>query len=499
MLRPCFPAWSLAAVLSTLGACGSEGTDEAPEPTVVATPRPSQTGEAGALDPALAAAIDAAADRLDADPASAARWRELGMLYHANAFAELAEICYGAGLARDPRDAAMWYARGLNLAQLGDVTGARGCVERSLEIDSSYAPGFWRLGEWVLADGDAARAEAWYQRCTQVDPNLANGWIGLARVYLQRGQAQEAAQVLAERVLRGPSGRYACQLLARAYNELGRSEDARLFAAQGRGANPELPDPRLAEVMRLRTGRSAELDRAASQVASGRVTEGIRTLEALLASYPRDAVVLANLADALLRANQAPRALVRAREAAAAAPEAWQPLLVQAQAVEALAGAKGSPEALSLVEQVLARRPTEFGALYFKGLLHERMGDPAAALAAFTQASAQSPDHLDALLYVARMQRELNLDTLAAETYGRIFELDPVHQRARFGLAAVRRKLGDLAGAEDLLRRAAETHLATPGASPADTRLILTELAEVLEARGKAAEAATLRARIPGG
>lgn len=481
--------FSLAAgALLILGSCA----DSAASTPVAPTP----PAAIDSLDPDLARAVHAGVASVEQDPSDAARWLELGMLYQANGLPEEAAACLSASVSLAPEDALAWYASALVSFDLGDVTGARGHARRSLEIDPSYAPGCWRLGQWCLSDGDLDSAQAWFTRCTEVDPDHAGGWVGLARVHLTRGEAQEASKILERRVLHGPNDAYGRQLLAGAYHMLQREAEARVLASEGRGARPMFQDPRGGDILSRRVGRLPALQRAHALLGSGKAAQAVQILEAMRQAEPRDAAVLSRLGFALWKQGELEMALTRAREATGLDPADSAAWLTQARVVHRTAEGGDDAEALRLIDRALAAKPTSVDALTFRARLCLDRGDDPGALGAYIKARAQQPDNVTLLEQILAIQRRLQLWGDAVTTCESLLVLEPGDQGARVDLAGDLERVGDLVRAEELLRNALSSQLLFADEDHPDTRKILLELGDVLEAQGRDDDAYEVRRRI---
>lgn len=483
------PGAGAAVVYLVLTACGRASTAGG----AVSDGPPAPDGIA-ALDPLLRTAIEEEVARVVAEPEEAARWRALGELYYANGFYIEAEGAYAGALERNPDDPLAWYGRALAAVVDGRTEEARAFAAKSLELDPTYAPGFWRIGEWCLAEGQLDEAVAWYQRAQAANPAHPGGWIGLARVHLQRGEFQPAAELLLLHVLGGPCDGYGRQLLATAFQHLGRAEEARTLAAQGKGSEPSIPDARFGQILAKGTGRRADIERASALVRSKRAREAVPILEQLHASEPEDPATLSNLAFALLEAGRLDEAEARAREAAELDPAAYRPLLVQGL-IAMRRGEAWLPQALALLRRAVDIQPAAADALAPLGLVLVQLGDDAGGLDAYRRAAALDPENLELLQNVGLLERRLGRYEAAEATYRALLDLAPGHLIGTVALAEVRSARGDPAGAEALLRGALKT-LAPAGAAHPDVRPVRERLIAALEAQGKTAEAAAERARL---
>jgi tetratricopeptide (TPR) repeat protein len=490
-MHPPRGSWSrLGALLALLAGCG----EPAPPPAQGAGPAalPEVPAKLEELDPALRGALEAELQRVRASPDSGEAWRDLGDLYQANGFYTEAEVAYAGAVARAPGDALAWYGRALAALRDGRPAEAEAAAKQSLALDPSYAPGYWRLGEWCLAAGRLDEAVGWYERALEANPAQPGGWIGLARVHLQREEFQQAAEILAERILQGPCDGYGRHLLASALQGLGRVEEARQLAVEGKGKAPAIPDPRWAKILARETGRRAETERANALVKSGRPLEAIPIFERLIAAAPGDAALVSNLAFALLQAQRGDEALERARAAAALDPAAYRPVLIQGL-VTMQRGPAALPEAVQLLRRAVELQPSAVDAQSSLGQCYWMLDDARNALEAFRRASAQAPSSLELLQNVGVLERRLGEHDAAERTYRAYLDLAPGHAGATAALAETFSARGGFAQAEALLRGALERSVQSAGPAHPDVRALRERLIAALEAQGKGAEAARER------
>jgi predicted Zn-dependent protease len=484
--RASLPGLLLAGLaLGGLVATCGPGAPEAPTP-----------GNLAHLDPVLRASIEAAVRAVRADGGPDA-WHALAELYHANAFHPEAEVAYAVVVERAPDDATAWYERAVNAINDGRPADALRHGERATELDPTYAPALWRMGEWCFADGDLDGASAWYQRAIQADPAHPGGWIGSARVQLQRERFLDAVQTLEARVIGGPSDGYGRQLLARAYQGLGNDEAARTLAAQGRNALPNVPDPRLGTIFGLRTGRMADIERAITLTKNGRAADAVRMLEPLVAQEPDDVTALSNYAFALLQAGRPEEALARAREAIAIEPASHASLLIEALALVRIGGARARPQAIEILRGALDTTPSAASIYNWLAMYLRQEGDREGALQVFRDGLVYAPEDVLLVRNAATLERDLGLLADAERSFARWAELAPGEPTARIGLADVRLRRGDHAGAEAALGPLVDALDQARG--PLDPLVIDARklLIEALEGQGKLDAAAVHRERLP--
>jgi len=503
-----FTALAALAVLSALPslACGPSSDDagrgtkaDAAEDSSVAL----GADELERLDPLLAEAVREELARLGqaADADRPAALRSLAELYLANGLNPAAERAYAAALRYEarfaPQDAAkLWYGRATAALRDGRSEDAIGHGERAAELAPSYAPLLWRLGEWRFASGELEAARADYQRAIAAQPQHVGGHLGLARVHLQKGEHDAAAQILATKVLGGPSDGYGRMLLARAMQGLGRDDDARTLSSQSRGAQPVVADPWLSEILQREISRHAQLNRAFSLVRAGRTDEAIALLEPLVAAEPDNVTALSNLASTLFLVGRLDEASKHVQRAQELDPGGYRPVFTQGQ-IEARRGR--TADAIATMRRALALNPAPADVNNALGALLASTGDREGALDAFRAGLRYAPDDLQLLGNAATLARGLDRLEDAKTDYERWLSLAPSHRdrpKMLIGLADVRLRLGDAPGALQILEPfvpALEQKLGPLDPLVVDARV---RLVEALELVGRADEAAEQRKRL---
>jgi tetratricopeptide (TPR) repeat protein len=211
---------------------------------------PDLTGQPRALIDHLRTADRAARER----PTVAGAVSALGMAYHADVFYDEAAQCYALGEALDPGDWRWPYYAALIQKELGASTAAADCLRRVTALNPDFTPAWFRLGEAALKLGRSDEAETAFRKAIQTGrehppppggplgfPMTAYATHGLARLALERNDPEEA-RLLLEALIEaietfGPAHR----LLGRAYQELGREEDAGERLARAAGYPPYPP------------------------------------------------------------------------------------------------------------------------------------------------------------------------------------------------------------------------------------------------------------------
>jgi tetratricopeptide (TPR) repeat protein len=239
------------------------------------------------VDPAVAAAIEAARREVWWKPHSAAAWGRLGLLLRAHGVRPEANRCFAQAeqlAADDPR----WpYLQGYAL-RLDDPEAAVRHLQRAVALcgTSPDAPAL-TLADVFAQQGRFDDAEGQCRRVLQNDSENPRAHLGLGRLALERDNPRAALPHL-RRAADGESTRKAAAVgLARAYHQLG--DPTAAAAARARAA--ELPNDRpwpnpFLDEMPLLLGKQARLARLKSLHQQGRTAE-MRELARLIEDdYP---------------------------------------------------------------------------------------------------------------------------------------------------------------------------------------------------------------------
>lgn len=428
----------LSALL--LCACGSDSGSGAPP----AVP-PAED-----LDPAVLELLTEHHARAAAAPGDAEAQGQYGLALEANGLVHEAAQALQRAAELAPGEPAWRYHEAVVRAAAGETPAARALLETLAREQPDAAWVHQRLGDLLLALGEPAAARPHFERVIELGKTSgeggAEGFTGLGACELALGRASEAARALERAVAFDPSYKSAHYQLGLAYRELGRAEEAERELAQGLLAQPRpLADPLTPELRRLTVGPAARLQLALQFLEAGRPERAARMLEALLEKDPGDVVLLNNLAIALQRTGELPRAQQYLQEAARLAPEVastWINLALlaldqntSARALEhaerALALAPDSAKAHLARARVLARQekhaesardleeclrldPRELEACALLGSARLALGEPEAARAAFARLRVHAPQDARGPLGLARAAHALGEEELAA-------------------------------------------------------------------------------------
>jgi tetratricopeptide (TPR) repeat protein len=403
-------------------------------------------------DEALAAALSADADRVRAAPDDPIAWAALAMRYDANSFDDLAIDCYRRAVAGKADEPKWWYGLAFVLERGDRYDDAVAAAAQALRLAPDYPPLHRSLALWALARGRLDDAESAARQALVVSDGGAGAWIALGRVQLERGDDGAAAQAFGEALRRWPpdwgSAAYAHFLHGNALRRLGRAEEAARELAAGRGAVPQLPDPWRAEVMTLREGFEARLDRAHRLVMSDRFTEAERELVALRAVRPSHEQVLMELGTVYLLTSRWKDAVTALEDCVRAHPASLDPRL---QLARGLWATGRRDEALLQAQAAVEANPASADAYEARGMFRLRAARAEDALADFDTAARLDPGSASARAFAGAASLVLERLDAAAAAFEDAIRIDPAQTTAVAGLAIIAVKRGDLPRADALL------------------------------------------------
>ena len=332
-------------------------------------------------------------------PKSAEMRGRLGMAYEVNDFQEAAVAAYEQAQMLDPQDFRWPYFRATLLAELGDSEAALGAVAAAIAIDESYVPAWLYRGVWLASLDRHAEARHAFERARALGAE-ANAVAGIAQTLLGEGRAAEAAALLEplSEALRHP---HAYRLLGRAYQALGRGDDAKIALARGKNATPlQWRDPLQEQKWPLLASYSGRLVHAENLLRVERFREAAEVLEPMRGVGPGEEAVLANLSLAYGRSGRTDLAFETLREGYRENPDHFRFHNVSASLYQELGD---TANAIRHLEQSIERQPRQTWPYERLGLLLMEEENYDEALAAFDQAIENGIDEPEQMLYTTAL------------------------------------------------------------------------------------------------
>lgn len=274
-------------------------------------------------NPELVALIDDLVGSVRSLPESAEMRGRLGMAYEVNDFYTEAVATYAQAEQLDPTDFRWRYFRAVLIAESGDFESALPVIEAALTLDSEYVPAWLYSGVWLNALGRYADAREAFARAHALGA-AENADAGTARALIGERRYQEALHVLVPLAnkVKHPQ---VYRLLGRAYQALGRSDDARIAMARGREAGPmSWRDPLQHQKWRFEASLGRRLMHAQRLLEANRFEQAVAVLEPIRERGVEENAVYVNLALAYARSGRTEMAIEVAEEGMASSPDNYR-------------------------------------------------------------------------------------------------------------------------------------------------------------------------------
>lgn len=307
----------------------------------------------------------------------------------------------------------------LRQGKLGD---ARDALQQLLRSTPDDARALHLAGEVESRAGARLPALTHLKKALASAPKATPVLLLLARVQLQGGEAEQALATLAPLLAEAPggktstAGRIAAESMAAPADPLARPEEA---AAQPASASGEAM--RLAAQAQLQLGRMAEAQALLARAAVAQPGDPrFRTAEAL----------------ALLQRDGA-RGLAALETLAASDDSGTADLaLIHARILR-----RDFTAALQALARAEARQPQNATLPLIRGQVHERLGDPKAARAAYEQAQRTAPDHLGAAQALAERDLADGQPKAALARLQTMVQAQPGDARRMLALAQLQQRM----------------------------------------------------------
>jgi choline-sulfatase len=163
---------------------------------------------------------------LQLDPKSPTALRQLGELeLNARQYSQAADHLKRARAVR-PGDSTAAYYEGQAREKSGDLPGARDALEASLKLQPGQLPARLLLGNVYLQLKNAKAAEDQFEAAQLLDSNSVEAQLGLSRAQIADGSFSDALAQLQPLSTSQPQNPEVFELLAQAYNGLGKKQEA---------------------------------------------------------------------------------------------------------------------------------------------------------------------------------------------------------------------------------------------------------------------------------
>ena len=402
-------------------------------------------------DPTVLGLIRESVEEISKNPKDARSWERLGQVYEANELDSLARESYLDALGLDPENPKTWYRLARVRKRLGDRHAAMEAAERAVELAPNYGPLRLRIGNWCLEEGELSDANRWFRQACELDPTEPAGWWGRARVQLQLNRPDDAAKILHELRSAAPGLAYTHSLLAMAYRQLGRLDEAAVEATKGEGGVFRFSDPWGLELNRFKSGTMHQVEISEQLIEAERFDEALNLLEDLITREPNHFSVLNNLAVVYTETGRNQEAVDLFNRALSNYPDNAH---LHSNIASTYIGEKEWDKALWHLDRVLALDPNVGNPQERRGLIYLETGRHLEAAIALEQALIADPGNAEIMVQLGVAQCDLRLWAAGLRKFEGALELAPKSVKAHMGVALAARNLGQWERAVEALQRA---------------------------------------------
>lgn len=445
------PLLCLAGLVGLAGCRKETAPESAPSVDLPRLPEPDVSQREAVTQEAIAAARKA----VDAAPRDAEANGRLGMVYHAHALPEAAEVCYRRASLLKPDEFRWWYYLGVIQNERDQERQAEETISQALTLRPSYVPALLALGSLQLERDAVDLARATYQRILEIDPRCAGAHVGLAGVDLKAKHLESAATHLEEALAAAPEAGSVRRALVNVYRLLGKSDEAAALI-RGREPNdvrPRSADPLLEQVGELATGSVAEFVRGQEALDRADVATAVKHLEQAVKINPGLVQARLSLATAHIAAAEYDKAEQQCRAVLDSDPtnaEAWYSLGT------VYTGQGEDDQAIDAMRKSLQYQPDYVPAHTGLAALLKERGELAEALDHLRQALQMDPRDADAHYNLGMVLRAMNRPDEAIAQLNAALQLRPGFALAHGNLGELLENRQDLAGAIEHYRVAVQ-------------------------------------------
>ena len=235
----------------------------------------------------------------------------MGQMLQTYDLLEASEACYRNALRLAPGDYRWSHYLALGYRAKGDLERAGAQYARVLALLPNDLAAVLGLARIELEQGRTEEAAKHFQQALKLDPGSAAAMAGLGEIAAAGRDYEKAVERYEEALRHQPQASSLHYRLAMAYRQLGQVDKARLhLGKQGDGA-VNYPDPLLEELVRMKTGRWQQRERANLLLESGRHDEAVRLFRQMVSQDPTDALALVDLGTALAQMGRVEEAVVQ--------------------------------------------------------------------------------------------------------------------------------------------------------------------------------------------
>ena len=258
-----------------------------------------------AMEPQVAAKIQASRQAVLEAPDSHEAWGKLGMVFQAHGLETEASECYRSAIELEPEELRWHYLLAHALRDV-DREAALAQAERARKVAPGYAPTYLLQAELVEEENHVDLAMELYENALMGEPRSAMAEFGLGRLYLSKGELQASLRHLLRAAELAEDARAIRAALAQVYRGLGDREAAVRQARLAAELTDSIAinDPLHYRMRQESVSSLAELARAKAAAQAGDHRRAEAIYRQLLELRPGDADMHSRLGDTLARQNK---------------------------------------------------------------------------------------------------------------------------------------------------------------------------------------------------
>lgn len=361
---------------------------------------------------------------------------------------------------KKPKDPAIVHLRGRIYFAANRFKSARTEFEDTLKLDPSYFAATADLAALDVVEGKPAQAQARFDGAIKADPKNHVAMMALADLKLNaNAPVDDIKNLLLNAASVAPTDPRPRLKLINLHLRKRQYKDAQTASQETAAAFP---------------GESSVLDAVGrAQAEAGDVEQAISTFRSLAAADPKSSLAYTRLADVYTATGRRTQAETALRKALELDPGS---ISVQLALVDLLLAMDKRREALTTAKEFQTRQPGSRLGYVLEAALHDRLKDPAAAIAAYRSGLAKTNDSaLAGLLfqYLSKQGRDAEAETFAVSW----MKTHPGDGTIEYHLATTHLRRGQLPQAQERLERVVSQF--------PDNALARNNLAWVMVSRGQ--------------
>ncbi|MPZ21550.1 MAG: tetratricopeptide repeat protein [Luteitalea sp.] len=409
------------------------------------------------FEPAIRETVSAAYEQARRRPRDGEVNGRLGMVLQAHQQLESATRAYQRATLLQPKAFRWHYLLGTVRAERGEMEHAAHSLRAALDRRRDYFPAQLKLAEALLALGHVQASLDLYEQAAEAHGDSALLHYGLGRAHLAAGNLRMAEQSYLRACEASRDFGAAHYALARLYTTLGDTAKAERQLASYRSARAPAPtadDPLLQEVISLRSGARAHLERGLVHQQDGEIEQAIAAYHHALRIQPDYVQAHVNLLSAYIGLRDWDRATEHYEKAIALHPDSAEAHYNYGIVLSRQGRRRRAHEAL---RQALEINPLYAEAHNNIGYVEVQEGHLELAAKHFRLALEQRPGYREAQYNLARvLMRRREVHEVIALLEGSIDDADDYAPRLLHTLADACAQVGLLEKAISYARQAAE-------------------------------------------